>query len=1018
MAKLGSADLLVVPKFDGLTAKINSALGKVDTSASGKKMGTGLFGGMTASFGKLAAASATGQVAAQAISRGMDMVAEHVGSAVSRIDTLKNYPKVMTALGVGANEAQASIDTMSDRLSNLPTRLDSMASTVQGLYAATKDYGVSLTTATDAGLALNDMLLAGGQGTEVANSAMEQFRQMLSKGKPDMQDWKSLLSAAPGQMDQLAKSMLGPTANANDLYAALGGGKNPQTITMSQLLDSIIKLDSQGGAGLASFRDQAVDATGGIQTAMDNFGNAWTKGIAKVMDSIGRENIVAPINAAKTAVGGLFDVVANGTKTLADGIRYMDDGKGALRRIGDAMQAVSGPAGGVASSMGILGQTIEDAMARAEKSQQKAKESHQAYLDQLAKSAQVIEEANAKYQSQVTSLEYAGSVIDAYAGKTGLSTAQQRELRDAVDTVNASCGTQYQVMEDGSTVIDGNTGEVQDNTQAIWDNIRAREAAAKADFYMTSKLEADQAYAKAANEFQDQKQAMSDSSVAVQALVDEYGSLQAVMQKLGETDSMGRPTRDAIEAQKVWGGFKRSANALKDADNAQRQAAQSSRELAAESAALQAKAAGAELSISQLALTTDVAAQAFNDGGSKAKYSIEDFGTALDAASANDDALRKAMGDPETMAKIVAAYDGSAASLQGVLSELGIGFDDAAAKAADANGTISQMGDWISGLSDDAYAAMAIMGLSADDLAAKLAGSGVSMEQLNQIGSENFAQLVQNCGGDIGALIGAIELYNQAPLYDKETGVYADSAQLVDAQGNVYTWNGTELLDKDSSAVVNDVSLVDSQGNVYTWNASDLDGKSTFARVTGNAADGSATSVIVGTNQATNAMQSKAVSAIVNGNASDGSAAGNIWNTVSAIGSLFSKRVTTTVDNIVNNITNSVKHASGGVRYHASGVVLTKPTWIGPNDVAGEAGDEWYDGTNIVPLTSSRARPLARVVAQEVARMGGTAPAIDYALLAQLLAQSVDGMHVVMDGDAMIGRIETRRNQIKEMYVG
>ena len=37
-----------------------------------------------------------------------------------------------------------------------------------------------------------------------------------------MEDWRSLTTAAPGQMDQLAKSMLGPTANANDLYAALG----------------------------------------------------------------------------------------------------------------------------------------------------------------------------------------------------------------------------------------------------------------------------------------------------------------------------------------------------------------------------------------------------------------------------------------------------------------------------------------------------------------------------------------------------------------------------------------------------------------------------------------------------------------------------------------------------------------------------------------------------------------------------------------------------------------------------
>lgn len=968
MAEIGKASLLIVPKFDGLKSKVNSALGEIDTTAGGTKMGKGVSDGVSKGIGGLAGSGAIVGAFSAVTSKAMDAVAAHVGSAVSRLDTLKNYPQVMQSLGVGSKEASASVKTMSDRLSNLPTTLDSMSSTVQGLYAATKDMGVSLTTATDAGLALNDMLLAGGQGTQVASSAMEQFRQMLSKDRPDMQDWKSLLSAAPGQMDQLAKSMLGPTANANDLYSALGGGGAEATVSMDQLLDAIIKVDSEGGAGLASFRDQAVDATGGIQTAADNLSNAWTKGIAKVMDAIGRENIVAPINAAKSAVNGFFDVIAGGAKVFSDYSRYWDNGTSATKRMNEAIQATSGPVATAAGSFDTLGETVERSLARARKSQERAIESRQRYLDQLARSAEVIEEANSKYQTQVASLEYAGGVMDAYAGKTGLSSAQQRELRDAVETVNASCGTQYQVMEDGSTVIDANTGEVQDNTQAIWDNIRSREAAAKAQALATDKLEKDKGYAEAANSFQDQKAAMEDAATAMQALVDKYGSLEGVRKMLRETDPTKPLTQDALDAQAALEIFTESSAALHDADEAQRQAAQSSRELAAESAALEAKAGGAELTISQLALTTDVAAQAFNDGGSKAKYSIEDFGSALKAASANDDALRRVMGDPETMARIVAAYDGSAKSLRDVLDELGVGFDDAAAKAADANGTISQMGDWISGLSDDAYASMAIMGVSADDLASKLAGSGVSMERLNEVGSDNFAQLLANCGGDIDALVGAVEMYNQTPLYDKETGVYADSAQLVDAQGHVYTWNGTELTDKDGNAVVDDVALVDAQGNVYAWNATGLDGKATFARVTGNASDGTATSEIVGTNQATSEMQSKAVDATVNGNASDGSAASSIWDTVGAIGSLVSRRVTTTVDNIVNSVVSA--RADGGVRLHAGGAVLTRATWIGPHDIAGEAGDEWYDGENIVPLTSQRARPLARVVAQEVARMG------------------------------------------------
>lgn len=169
----------------------------------------------------------------------------------------------MASLGVGTDEATSAITMMSDRLSTLPTRLDDMTASVQGVYAAGRSMGMSLTDATKASLGLNDMLLAGGQGSEVASAAMIQFTQALSKGKPDMQDWKSLVSAAPAQMDQLAKSMLGPKANSTTLYEALKKGK----VSMSDLMAEITKLDQQGGDGFQSFAAQAESATGGADAA-------------------------------------------------------------------------------------------------------------------------------------------------------------------------------------------------------------------------------------------------------------------------------------------------------------------------------------------------------------------------------------------------------------------------------------------------------------------------------------------------------------------------------------------------------------------------------------------------------------------------------------------------------------------------------------------------------------------------------------------------------------------------------
>lgn len=980
MAQVGQADLLIIPKFNGLSAQVNAELAKVKTDSSGEKAGSGFAGGIKKGIGGLVGSGAVIGAFSAITTKAMDVIGAHVGDAVSRLDTLKNYPKVMESLGVSSTEAQASIDTMSDRLSTLPTRLDTMASTVQGLYAATKDMGVSLGDATNAGLALNDMLLAGGQGTQVAGAAMEQFRQMLSKGKPDMQDWKSIITAAPGQMDQLAKSMLGPTANANDLYEALGGGGGKATISMDQLLDAIVKVDQQGGAGLASFKDQAEDATGGVQTSMDNLSNAFTKGIANVMDAIGRENIVAPINLAKDAVNGFFGVFATGAGNMSDSIKYFDNGASAIERINDAIQTASSSPQELAGSFDTLGETVEHAMERARASQEKATEAHHAYLDQLAQSAEVIEQATTAYQSQVSQLEYAGQVIDTYAGKTDLSTAQQQELKNAVETVNEVCGTQYQVLEDGSGKIADNTGKVLDNTDAIWDNIRAKEAAAKADLLQTDKLEADKAYAKAANEYQYQKQAATDSQAAVQALIDKYGSLEAVRKKateitdpaLSSSNLMNR-SKESAEVLNALSAFNQYTQSLRDADMAQRQMAQSSRELAAESAALEAKAAGADLTIAQLALTTDVATEAFNSGGSKAKYSIEDFGNALEAASKNDEALEKAMGDPETMAKIVAAYDGTAGSLKDVLNDLGIEFDNDAAKALDAGSTIQQMGDWITGLSNDAYAAMALMGLSTDDLAGKLSDAGISTQQLNEIGSEAFSDMLANCGGDINTLIGMVALYNQAPIYDKDGNITIEQTQLTDAQGNVYTWNGTKLRDKDGNIVVEKRSLLDAYGNVVEYNGKKLLNKSASAKVTGNASDDKARDAINRVKDAISKLKSKTVEAKVTGNATSSRTARTISTVAGSIAGLFSKTVTATVNKVTKHITKyQTENANGGIvtRRHAAGAVFTSPTYISPNDIIGEAGDEWYDGTNIVPLSSSRARPLARVIAQEIAQTG------------------------------------------------
>lgn len=257
---------------------------------------------------------AAGSLISKGISKISSTISNNLGRAISRVDTINNFPKVMTALGYSSDEASDSIDTISGAIDGLPTALDSAVSDVQKLAATMGNLSQGTVNATSVGIALNNMFLAGGKGTEAASNAMEQYNQMLAAGKADMQSWRSILDAAPGQLKQLARTLLGATATQDDLRNALNDG----TISFDQMNEAIVNLNKNGGDGFASFEEQARTATGGIGTALENVQNRIGKAIAKVIDHIGSEKIAEVINNISSSFSGMADVVIGFIDFLAD----------------------------------------------------------------------------------------------------------------------------------------------------------------------------------------------------------------------------------------------------------------------------------------------------------------------------------------------------------------------------------------------------------------------------------------------------------------------------------------------------------------------------------------------------------------------------------------------------------------------------------------------------------------------------------------------------------------------------
>lgn len=845
MAEIGRSDLLIVPKFESkLSDTINKELGIASKSASntGHVIGSQTAQGFSGGF---AQAGVVAGAVSSIINRAMASIQDHVGAAVSRFDTLTLYPRTMQSVGFTAKEATASINYMSDRLQSLPTQLDTMVQTVKGLAVITDD----LDRATKVGLGLNDMLIASGANQQLAASAMEQFRQILSKGKPDMQDWKSLMQAMPGQLTQLAHALLGPTYNARDLYAALGGGKQKDggdvwgTVSIDQLIDAIIRLDLEGGAGITSFKEQAQTAAGGIETQMANMNNAITRGLAGTLEAIGSVNIasffgdvrggilagfktfngfikdavptvkaaipvfqalapaviggvaafslfgkVEPIikatstfnmlakAASQFAYGGVFGVIKNGFTSLVSSINPVTVGIVAI-----------GAVVGIAASQFMKMKEHSDGVANGLKSiNDVAKQSHglstySSMIDKITDTAggaamsvdalmKSISDSNSKIANtlseattNVGTLERARTIISNYAGATDLSTQAQGQLSWALSTLNEQLGlniSSTDVMNNSYTDANGN---VQKLTDSINELVSAKEKEIKTAALTETLTEQ-----------------YKQRAAAAQTLVDAESKLNSRFNsnyhdKYIESQMNGSYREAGVsreQAEKNWQEMVNSSNeqqtlnetrkAYEELDAAVRQ---TEGDLEVNSKAVDANSDAYNGLVSKL---SDLAQAYIKQHGS-----LVDFSGDLQSLGADTTQL----GDltDEQWQRIAQAYDGTAASLVQPLRELGVTLNETSVFASEA---AKQINDALN--SFGANDAIESVGINVNDLSAAMANAGITAQDLQAIGSENFKALAINSNGNIQSIVAAVQSLNAQGVNDKSFTITAhDNASSV-----------------------------------------------------------------------------------------------------------------------------------------------------------------------------------------------------------------------------------------------
>lgn len=241
------------------------------------------------------------------IGKAFNLITSNMDSAIKRIDTLNNFPKVMSNLGISSEDSTKAIKKLSDGLKGIPTKLDDASLAVQRFTSINNDVNKS----TDYFLAFNNALLAGGASAEVQANALEQLSQMYAVGTVDAQAWRSVQTAMPAQLQQVAES-LGYTSTAvgGDFYNAMKSGK----VSMEAFMNQIVKLNSEGTGQFASFAEQAKSATGGIQTSIDNAKTAVSRGVADIITAINQ-------GLQDNGFGSIADIISDKGKKIENTLK-------------------------------------------------------------------------------------------------------------------------------------------------------------------------------------------------------------------------------------------------------------------------------------------------------------------------------------------------------------------------------------------------------------------------------------------------------------------------------------------------------------------------------------------------------------------------------------------------------------------------------------------------------------------------------------------------------------------------
>lgn len=300
-----------------------------------------------------AAAGATAAVTNGA----MGLISGSVQSAVQRIDTLKSGPIIFKQLGAKGDEASKAMRTLNKSFDGMPVSIDTMVKATANYMGSLKslngDQRHTVDYAQKVATGFQFMGMSAGTSSDDVALASIQMQQAISKGKFEMEDFRSIVQRMPGPMQKITDKLMGTGHSADELRVAIRDGK----ISMSEFTDELAKASDKNSEFAKNAKANSQTIAGGwsyIKTQV-------TKGLTAMIT--GTSDFEKQGKAGGEAAKQIYAFGDSMKKMIPVAAQFGQGLAAGFKQVGDVMGPIMSKLGAFAKWLG-LGKTNAEAFGK------------------------------------------------------------------------------------------------------------------------------------------------------------------------------------------------------------------------------------------------------------------------------------------------------------------------------------------------------------------------------------------------------------------------------------------------------------------------------------------------------------------------------------------------------------------------------------------------------------------------------------------------------------------------------